>query len=201
MISYCYGKLIAPCLLKVKLAHLGKRARFAGWVTVRGGKNITIGNDFFAGNDMYISTSQYAQVSIGDAVMFGPKVSIFGGNHDFSYNKGHLRFNCEEDKNAKNITLESGVWVGANSVFLSGATIGEGVVVGAGSVINKYIPPYTVAVGNKIHVVSCRFNSENDLRVMLECCRSKYNLQQLLAIYEEYKIGFRGQNHGVRFRP
>ena len=45
------------------------------------------------------------------------------------------------------------MWIGANAVVCGGVTIGEGSVIGAGSVVTKDIPPMVVAVGNPCRVI------------------------------------------------
>ena len=49
--------------------------------------------------------------------------------------------------------LKKNVWIGANAVVCGGVTIGEGSVIGAGSVATKDIPPMVVAVGNPCRVI------------------------------------------------
>ena len=51
------------------------------------------------------------------------------------------------------IKIENNVWIGANSVVLPGVQIGNHSVIGAGSIITKDIPPYSVAVGNPARIV------------------------------------------------
>ena len=48
------------------------------------------------------------------------------------------------------------VWIAANAVVLGGVTIGDGAVIGAGSVVTKDIPDDCVAVGNPARVIRCR---------------------------------------------
>jgi acetyltransferase-like isoleucine patch superfamily enzyme len=45
------------------------------------------------------------------------------------------------------ITIKDGVWVGFGTLILPGVTIGEKAIIGAGSVVTKDIPAYTIAVG------------------------------------------------------
>lgn len=45
------------------------------------------------------------------------------------------------------------VWIGFNAIILKGVTIGEGAIVGAGAVVTKDVPPYTVVAGNPARVV------------------------------------------------
>lgn len=49
--------------------------------------------------------------------------------------------------------LKRGCWLGFNSIILKGVTVGDGAVVGAGSVVTKDVPPHTVVVGNPARVV------------------------------------------------
>ncbi|TPK90364.1 CatB-related O-acetyltransferase [Mesorhizobium sp. B2-4-12] len=55
------------------------------------------------------------------------------------------------------ITVGHDVWIGARSVILSGVTIGNGAVIGAGSIVTREIPPYAIAVGNPARVMRYRF--------------------------------------------
>jgi acetyltransferase-like isoleucine patch superfamily enzyme len=61
------------------------------------------------------------------------------------------------DKCALSTYLGNDVWVGANSVILKGRSIGDGAIVGAGSVVTRDVPPYAIAVGNPAKIVKYRF--------------------------------------------
>ena len=58
-----------------------------------------------------------------------------------------------QNVNRKRIIVEDKVWIGFNVIVLKGVTIGEGAVVGAGSVVTKDVPPYTMVAGNPAKVV------------------------------------------------
>lgn len=51
------------------------------------------------------------------------------------------------------IIISKGVWVGAHSIILKGVKIGEGAIVGAGSVVTKDVPPYTIVAGNPAKII------------------------------------------------
>jgi acetyltransferase-like isoleucine patch superfamily enzyme len=51
------------------------------------------------------------------------------------------------------IKIKDKVWIGFNSIILKGVTIGEGAIVGAGSVVTKDVPPYTVVGGNPAKII------------------------------------------------
>ena len=54
---------------------------------------------------------------------------------------------------ARPIKVGNNVWIGGNVVVLPGVTIGDNVVIGAGSIVNKDIPSKSVAVGNPCKVI------------------------------------------------
>lgn len=51
------------------------------------------------------------------------------------------------------IIIEDDVFIGMNCIILKGVTIGHDSVIGAGSVVTRDVPPYSVAVGSPVHVV------------------------------------------------
>lgn len=55
------------------------------------------------------------------------------------------------------IKIGNDVWIGRRAIILSGVTIGDGAIIGAGSIVTKDVPPYAVAVGNPAKVVRYRF--------------------------------------------
>lgn len=58
------------------------------------------------------------------------------------------------------IVIGEDVWIGSNSVVLSGVNIGRGAIIGAGSVVTKDIPPYVIAAGNPAKALRKRFSKE-----------------------------------------
>jgi len=62
-----------------------------------------------------------------------------------------------------NVVIEDHVWIGTRAMIMPGVTIGEGAVIGAGSVVTKDIPPYSIAVGVPAKVIKKR-NTELDYK-------------------------------------
>lgn len=58
------------------------------------------------------------------------------------------------------VVIGHGVWIGDSVIILPGVTVGNGAVIGAGSVVTRPIPPYAIAVGNPARVVKYRFSPE-----------------------------------------
>lgn len=55
----------------------------------------------------------------------------------------------------KSIVLKAGCCVGMGAIILPCVTIGEGAIVGVGSVVTKDVPPYTIVVGNPAKIAKC----------------------------------------------
>lgn len=51
------------------------------------------------------------------------------------------------------IRIDNDVWIGAGAIIMNGVHLGEGCVIGAGSVVTKDVPPYTIVAGNPARVV------------------------------------------------
>lgn len=85
-----------------------------------------------------------AKISIGNNVLFGPGVQLYTPQHPLDMESRH-RQGLEY---ARPITICDNVWIGGNAILLGGICVGEGSVVGAGSVVTKDVPPFTLVVGN-----------------------------------------------------
>ena len=89
--------------------------------------------------------------------MIGPNVTLATPMHPFlpEEQKNKKRedgsfYNLEQ---AKPITIKDNCWLASNVVVCGGVTIGEGCVIGAGSVVTRDIPPYSLAAGNPCRVI------------------------------------------------
>jgi acetyltransferase-like isoleucine patch superfamily enzyme len=63
----------------------------------------------------------------------------------------------------KRVHIGRGAYLGVNAIILPGVTIGEGSIIGAGSVVTKDVPPYSVAVGNPARVIRSVTEAEGGL--------------------------------------
>lgn len=82
-------------------------------------------------------------VTIGDNVMIGPRVQIYTAAHSLNADERIMG-----DEVAKPVTIKDKVWIGGGAIVLPGITIGEGSIVGAGSVVTKNVQPYDRVAGN-----------------------------------------------------
>ncbi|OMP84825.1 putative acetyltransferase [Diplodia seriata] len=87
-------------------------------------------------------------VIIGDRVQMGPNVSIYGAGHETSV-LSRIKF----VEFGHPVRIEDDCWIGGQVVILPGVTVGRGCTVGAGAVVTRDVPPYSVAVGSPARVV------------------------------------------------
>lgn len=103
----------------------------------------SIGNDVFIGEDLIISDNlKDKNVYIKNRVSIAPRVTLITASGP---NSSRIREFVKVIDGQ--IIIEKDAWIGAGSIILPNITIGEGAVVGAGAVVTKDVPPYTVVAG------------------------------------------------------
>lgn len=152
--------------------HAGLRVRI--W----GRQKVIIGRNFYIGRDSFIETD----VIIGDNVMFGNRVAVIG-RYDHHYQLPGVPMRLapqirDPEYNWKGIGLttiiENDVWIGYGSTVMGGVKIGEGSIIGAGSLVTKDVEPYSIYAGVPARKVRSRFENCEDLQKHLEMVQSKY---------------------------
>jgi len=111
-----------------------------------GGHHVHFGRGIYANFNLTLVDDTH--IYVGDHTMFGPNVTVATAGHPilpelraqgYQYNAPvHIGENC---------------WFGAGAIVLPGTTIGNNVVVGAGSIVTKDLPDNVVAVGNPCHIL------------------------------------------------
>ncbi|MFT3820599.1 MAG: sugar O-acetyltransferase [Rubrivivax sp.] len=88
------------------------------------------------------------EISIGSHTLFGPGVHVYTALHplDARQRRSGLEY-------GRPVRIGSDVWIGGSTVVCPGADIGDGTVVGAGSVVTRPLPAGVLAVGNPCRVV------------------------------------------------
>lgn len=92
-------------------------------------------------------------ISIGEDCLIAPHVGIFASSHVLTDPIQPIR---EQGQSYKGIVIENNCWLGSGVKVLDGVTIGQGSVVGAGAVVTKDIPPYSIAAGVPAKVMAQR---------------------------------------------
>jgi acetyltransferase-like isoleucine patch superfamily enzyme len=102
-----------------------------------------------------------SRITIGNKVLFGPGVTIIGGDHRAS-DVGRFIYDVLDKKedDDKDVVIEDDVWVGTNVTILKGVHVGRGAVVAAGAVVTKDVEPYSIVGGVPARRLSCRFSPE-----------------------------------------
>jgi acetyltransferase-like isoleucine patch superfamily enzyme len=135
-------------------------------------KGIVIGNGVFIGRNTILSCKN-GDIELEDNVNLGFNCEIFsgssvklsksvlvaaysyfiGGGHEFDRADVAV---IEQSRNSKGITIGEGVWVGAGVKVLDGTSVGQHSILGAGAVVSKSVPDYSVAVGIPAKVIKTR---------------------------------------------
>lgn len=159
---------------KVKM---GKKSIFESPRRIIGNKYITINNNVYLGKnirlccyDFYCGCQYYPSIFIDDGVVIKDNVSILSaGNiyigkdtmiagNVFISNENHginpeFQSYKEQPLYVKDVIIKENCWIGEKTIILPGVTIEKNSIIGAGSVVTKNIPEYSIAVGNPAKVI------------------------------------------------
>ena len=127
--------------------------------------------------------------AIGLLAVTGNHMSLVGKNIKQVTNELKDKYDINHEMD-KDIIIEEDVWIASHVTLLSGAVLGRGCEIGAGSVIRGSIPPYAVVIGNPCKVVGFRFTPEE----IIEHEKVQYQESERIPIdvlkknYEKYFI-------------
>lgn len=121
------------------------------------GEGVRIGDNSSIGPFSFVGGS--GGLEIGRNVLGGQRLGFNPENHRFDDTKRPIR---EQGTSRKGISVEDDCWLGSGSIFLDGVTVGRGSVVGAGSLVNKDVPSFSVVGGVPAKVLRSRFASGLD---------------------------------------
>ena len=124
---------------------------------------IKFGNNILVNG--YCTFNGQGGITVGDGCIFAHNVEIFSSEHNYdSDDLNYIPF--DEKYKLEPVEIKDYVWIGSHVIVLPGVTIGEGAIIGAGSVVTKDVPPLGVACGNPAKIIKYR-NSEkfNELKI------------------------------------
>jgi len=138
-----------------------------------------IASDFRAGPYSYVGRGACIcpRVSIGKYAVLAHEVSIQGGDHRYDVPGKPIYFT--ERPPMPETVIEDDVWVGHRAIIKAGVRIGRGAIVGAGAVVTKDIPPYTIVGGVPARKIGERFPDPKDRQLhdrMLDAAPKKGHL-------------------------
>lgn len=114
-------------------------------------QNILIGSNVFIGRNVYINA--YERIQIGNFCAIAADCKLISGNHGYSDIEIPINLQAYENKP---IILHDDVWLGYNVIILPGVILGKGCIVGAGSVVTKSFPDYSVIAGTPAKLIKKR---------------------------------------------
>lgn len=157
-------------------------------------KQVKLGIGCYIGKNVFIngavSIGNYTSISDGETEINAEKSQIIIGNYSSigrnffprtsqhyvtrlstsSYLLERLNIEGEHFKTVGKIEIGNDVWIGANVTILGGIKVGDGAVIGAGSVVTKDLPPFSISVGVPAKVINYRFSDE----LIKEICESQW---------------------------
>jgi len=142
-------------IFKIILKKLGRSVLIDYKVYIRFPEKVIIGDRVAInrGCQIYATYLQGgAEIIIEDNVALSPNVILFSAGQDYQTLK--LGDKVGTIKICKNS------WIGGGAIILPGVEIGEGSIIGAGSIVTKNIPPYSIAIGSPARVIKKRVLSK-----------------------------------------
>lgn len=125
---------------------IGKRCYLGNFQNMKCGNNVSFGNNFNLHNTW---------LSVGNNVMIAANVLIMGGAH--LYSRTDIPMIEQGDIGKTRCDIGNDVWIGTNvTVLAKNITIGDGAIIGAGSVVTKSVPPYAIVGGNPAKIIKYR---------------------------------------------
>ena len=119
------------------------------------GSHISVGKNFFANYNCTLL--DVGRITFGDNCMLAPNVAIYTAGHPLHPDSRNSGYEYGAD-----VVIGSNVWIGGSVVITPGVHIGDCCVIGAGSVVTKDIPAWSLAAGNPCRVI--REITEKDRR-------------------------------------
>lgn len=137
--------------------YLGEQVRLDRGVDlkVHKGGQTEIGDRTYIGP--YSCLSGYGSIKIGKDCLIASHSAVYAHNYNFADPTRKIK---DQGYTYKGIVIEDDCWLGSGVKVLDGVTISQGSVIGAGAVVTKDIPPYSIAVGVPAKVISQRSRNE-----------------------------------------
>ena len=129
-------------------------------------------------------------IEMGDRVTLAPRVHILAHDASTKRELGYTRLG--------KVKIGSNVFIGANSTILPGVTIGDLVVIGAGSIVSRDVPENSVAVGNPARVIGSYTDYMNKRKAEMQvvpCFDYSYTIDNITPEKKEEMIKAIQQSH------
>ena len=94
------------------------------------------------------------EVSIGNDVMMGPEVVIYTSGHN--HERTDIPMRLQGMSESSPVTIGNDVWIGRRAIIMPGVHIGDGCIIGAGAVVTKDVPSFSVVGGVPAKIIKSR---------------------------------------------
>lgn len=133
---------------------------------------VTVGRYTYGNLDVRSWGSENEKLIIGDFCSIANTTFVLGGNHNYSHfstfpSKVRFLGAIREAYSNGPIVVSDDVWLGIDTMVMSGVTIGQGAIVAAGAVVTKDVPPYAIIGGVPAKIIKYRF-SPNVIEQLLQ---------------------------------
>lgn len=162
LIGYIFSKFMK----KIRLSSI-KNSQIDPTSKIESGSNVLfskMGKYSFCGYDCEIICAEIGMfTSIASGVVIGGArhpMEWAGMSPAFYVGRDSIKkkFAKHELPNPKITTVGNDVWIGRSAILLSGISIGDGAVIGAGAVVTKDVPAYAIVAGNPAKIIRYRFD-------------------------------------------
>ena len=141
---------IRRCFAKMIVSHCGEN------VNIERGAHFTPGLRIGDRSGVGINCELNGPITIGRDVMMGPEVVIYTSGHQFGATD--IPMMDQGFTETEPVVIGDDVWIGRRAIIMPGVTIGNGCVIGAGAVVTRDIPAYSVAVGVPAKAIKSRLS-------------------------------------------
>lgn len=128
-------------------------------VTITHHDRAEIGHHIYLGPSGFYDSS--GGLKIKDGAIFSSFVKVLTSSHVIG-DGTVLPYSLENEH--KSVEIGYGVWVGLSAIIMPGVTLGDGVIVGAGSVVTKSFPKGSIIAGNPAKVIRMREVSQDAIK-------------------------------------
>ena len=123
---------------------------YPGWNAEKDNEPIiTIGDGCIIGQRLSLLAG--GKITIGNNVLMASDILVTSENH--SIDPEDVKYYKDQPLKCADVEIKEGSWIGEKVCIMPGVTIGKKSIIGAGSIVTKDIPDYSIAVGNPAHVI------------------------------------------------
>lgn len=163
-VNFLLYRIFAARLPISQRSKMAKKCRvfFAKRIIKRCGKNVNIERNAYFTPELEIGDNSgiginceiHGPVIIGENVMMGPEVIIYTKGH--RHDRVDIPMMNQGDDEIRPIKIGNDVWIGRRVMIMPGVSIGDGCIIGAGAVVTRDIPDYSVVGGVPAKVLKKR---------------------------------------------